>query len=70
MSTPAKTPPASGVSASAGVTLSDWASVDVKVLPQDSGDIVINVNCNNRLAVVTFQADGGVDMDVEEPKQG
>jgi hypothetical protein len=69
VSTPAKKN-GSGISGQAGVTLNDWVTVDVKVTPQDSGDIVVNVICNGRPAIVTFQADGGVDMDVEQSSPG
>jgi len=70
VSTPAKKNPPAGVSASAGVTLNDWVTVDMTVTPQASGAITCDMTCNGRDVTVTFESNGEVNMDVKEPSAG
>jgi hypothetical protein len=59
-----------GISGTAGVTLNDWVTVDVRVTPHADGAIVCDLTCNGREIAVTFDASGEVDMDVKEPAPG
>lgn len=66
MSSPSNVAAAAGTAASAGVTLNEWVSVDIKVSPQANGDIMCDVVCNGREVTVNFAASGDVDLDVKE----
>lgn len=60
-----------GVSATAGVSLSESVSVAMVVTPTDSGDLVCDISYPGRQnVVVTYQADGDVDTEVREPHGG
>jgi hypothetical protein len=62
MSTP--TNPLSGVSGSAGVTLSASVKVDLEVMPQANSDIECHLSCNGQQCKVIYRATGELDFDV------
>jgi hypothetical protein len=61
MSTPAS-PPMSGVSGSSGIYMGD-ISVEVRVTPQDNGDVQCDLSCNDKKTRITYRASGETDFD-------
>jgi hypothetical protein len=60
------TPPmaGSGVSGSAGITLSPNIKVDLEVAPKDDGDIECSLNCNGQQCKVIYRTSGEIDFDI------
>jgi hypothetical protein len=61
MSTP-DSPPLSGVSGSSGIYMGDIA-VEVRVTPQDNGDVRCDMDCNGKKVRVSYRAAGDIDFD-------